>query len=396
MKNNNSMIPLLLTKNLGLGQKIASGLYGIHKAKKYLHQNYGHDHFKHLSLVYFKPTGACNLRCAMCGQYGDKGVMNDCAGEENKKILPLETWKNFVDQIAPRKPVIYVWGGEPFLYKDLMPLCKYMVDKGLFVSVNSNGTLMERYAEQIVNDRWSTIFVSLDAFRDVNDSMRGQGTYDKVIAGFKAIDREKKKRKARYPMLAIVTVVTNKNYMDLANLSEASKEYNIDLHIYNLGTYTNDNIVATQKRFMKEKLDTDIDCLEAYNTGYNMGIDGQKLHGVLRDIQEKNYGHPILTVPTLNPEKTHTYYAELETPVRNHCVVPWCQLNVNYNGDVHFCADYPDYILGNITQKSVKEIYNGDRANLFRKTIHECEGGMFPGCLRCYQNMLFGRKIKGF
>ena len=396
MKNNLSMIPLLLTKNIGLGAKIASSLFKIGKGKHLLKRNYGHDHFKNLGLVYFKPTGACNLRCKTCGQYGDKGVMNDCAAEENKKILPLETWKNFIDQIAPKKPTIYVWGGEPFLYPDLMQICKYMVDKGLFVSVNTNGTLMERYAEQIVRDKWSTILVSLDAFRDVNDDLRGKGAYDKVIAGFKAINREKEKQKAKYPMLGVVTVVSNKNYMDLANLAEASKEYKLDLHVVNLGTYTNDNIVATQKRFMKEKLDTDIDCLEAYNTGYNLGIDAQKLHGILHDIQEKNYGHPILTVPTLNPEKTHTYYAELETPVRNHCVVPWCQLNVNYNGDVHFCADYPDYILGNIKDTPVKEIYNGERANKFRKALHESDGGMFPGCLRCYQNMLFGRKIKGF
>jgi len=396
VKNNLSMIPLLLTKNIGLGAKIASSLFKIGKGKHLLKRNYGHDHFKNLGLVYFKPTGACNLRCKTCGQYGDKGVMNDCAAEENKKILPLETWKNFIDQIAPKKPTIYVWGGEPFLYPDLMQICKYMVDKGLFVSVNTNGTLMERYAEQIVRDKWSTILVSLDAFRDVNDDLRGKGAYDKVIAGFKAINREKEKQKAKYPMLGVVTVVSNKNYMDLANLAEASKEYKLDLHVVNLGTYTNDNIVATQKRFMKEKLDTDIDCLEAYNTGYNLGIDAQKLHGILHDIQEKNYGHPILTVPTLNPEKTHTYYAELETPVRNHCVVPWCQLNVNYNGDVHFCADYPDYILGNIKDTPVKEIYNGERANKFRKALHESDGGMFPGCLRCYQNMLFGRKIKGF
>ena len=396
MKNNFSMIPLLLKKNFKLAGKIASSLCRIANSRFILNRNYKYDHFKNLSLVYFKPTGACNLRCKTCGQYGDKGVMNACAAEENKKILPLETWKKFVDEIAPRKPTIYVWGGEPFLYKDLMPLCKYMVDKGLFVSVNTNGTLMEKHAEQIVRDKWGTIFVSLDAFRDANDELRGKGVYDKVIAGFKAINREKEKQKAKYPMLAIVTVVSNKNYLDLANLAEASREYKLDLHIYNLGTYTNDNIVATQKRFMKEKLDTDIDCLEAYNTGYNLGIDGEKLFGILRDIQEKDYGHPILTVPTLNPQKTHTYYAELETPVRNHCVVPWCQLNVDYNGNVHFCADYPDYILGNITQQSAKEIYNSDRANLFRKTIHECEGGMFPGCLRCYQNMLFGRKIKGF
>jgi radical SAM protein with 4Fe4S-binding SPASM domain len=271
-----------------------------------------------------------------------------------------------------------------------------MVDKGLYVAVNTNGTLMEKYAETIVRDKWSTIFVSLDGFRETNDSIRGKGSYDRVIAGFKAINEEKKRQKSNYPILGAVTVVTNMNYLDLADLAEASREYDLGVHIFNLGTYTNDNIVAAQRRFMREKLDTDIDCLEGYNTGYNYQIDGQKLHKILRNIHDRDYGHPIITVPVLNPEKTHTYYADLETPVRSHCIVPWCQTNINYNGDVHFCADYPDYILGNITEQSFKEIYNGDRANRFRKTIHSCENGMFPGCLRCYQNMLFGKKIRGY
>ena len=396
MKENISVVPLLFSREQGLSAKMLYGFIKMGKARLFPKRDFGYNHFNNLALVYFKPTPACNLRCVMCGQYGDKGIMKDCAAEETKKILPLETWKKFVDEIAPQKPVTYIWGGEPFLYPDLFPLARYMVQKGLYVSVNTNGTLMERHAEEIVRDKWSTIFVSLDAFRDVNDALRGKGSYDKVIAGFRAINREKQRQKSNYPFLGIVTVVTNRNYLDLANLTEASREYNIDLHMVNLGTYTNDNIVATQRKFMQEKLDTDIDCLESYNTGYNLGIDGEKLHGILKDIQNNDYGHPIITVPTLNPEKTHTYYANLETPVRNHCIVPWCQANINYNGDVHFCADYPDYILGNITQQSFKEIYNGERANHFRKTIHECEGGMFPGCLRCYQNMLFGKRIKGF
>jgi MoaA/NifB/PqqE/SkfB family radical SAM enzyme len=396
MRENISVVPLLFTIEPSLSAKMFYGFYKIGMTRFFPKHDFNFNHFKNLGLIYFKLTPACNLRCVMCGQYGDKGVMHDCAAEETKKILPLETWKKFVDEIAPQRPVTYIWGGEPFLYPDLFPLAKYMVEKGLFLSVNTNGTLMERHAEQIVRDRWSSIFVSLDAFRDVNDSLRGKGSYDKVIAGFKAINRERKKQKSKLPLLGVVSVVTNRNYLDLANLTEASREYDIDLHMINLGTYTNDSIVATQRTFMREKLDTDIDCLESYNTGYNLGIDAQKLHGILQDIQNNDYGHPVITVPTLNPEKTHTYYAELETPVRNHCIVPWCQANVNYNGDVHYCADYPDYILGNITEQSFKEIYNGDRANTFRKTIHACEGGMFPGCLRCYQNMLFGKKIKGY
>jgi len=396
MKTNISVVPMLLSRNISLSAKMAWGFLKMGKAKLLPKRDYHYNHFKNLALVYFKPTAACNLRCVMCGQFGDKGIIKDHIAEEIKKNLPLETWKKFIDEIAPQRPVTYIWGGEPFLYPHLIPLAKYMVEKGLFVSVNTNGTLMERYAHEIVRDKWSTIFVSLDAFRDVNDVMRGAGAYDKVIAGFKAINREKEKQKSKLPVLGVVTVVTNKNFTDLDNLVEASREYKLGVHIFNLGTYTNDNIVSAQRRFMKEKFDTEIDCLESYNTGYNQGIDGNTLYYILQKMHRKNIDHPIITVPALNPEKINTYYADLETPVRNRCIVPWCQVNVNYNGDVHFCADYPDYILGNITRQSFKEIYNGDRANKFRKELHNCKGGLFPGCLRCYQNMLFGEKIKGY
>jgi radical SAM protein with 4Fe4S-binding SPASM domain len=301
--------------------------------------------------------------------------------------------------------VVYLWGGEPFLYPDLMPLAKYMVDAGLFTSVNTNGTLLEKHAEQIVRDKWSTIFISLDAFRDVNDETRGEGSYDKVVRGIAAINAEKKKQNSNYPILGIVTTVTNKNYTHLEEFVEATRDFNLDVHIINLGTYTNDNIVARQKSFMKEHFDMDIEFLEGYNTGYNQGIDGKALYNTLEKIHNPHFGakngkpplHDVrITVPALNPEKINIYYSSLETPVRQNCIVPWTECNINYNGDVHFCADYADYVLGNIKTQSLKDICNGDRANKFRQTIRHCEKGMFPGCLRCYQNMLFGAKIKGF
>jgi MoaA/NifB/PqqE/SkfB family radical SAM enzyme len=388
---------MLFTKEWSLSAKMRWGFTKMGKTWVFPRRNYGYNHFKNLALVYFKLTPACNLHCRMCGQFGDKGVMkNGSLAAEMKKVLPLEQYQKVIDEIAPQRPVTYIWGGEPFLYPDPIPLAKYMVDKGLYVAVNTNGTLMAKYAKEIVRDKWSTIFVSLDGFRDTNDAMRGAGSYDRVMAGFQAINREKEKQNSNYPVLGIVTTVTNMNYLDLAHLAEASREYKLGVHIFNMGTYTNDNIVASQRRIMREKLDTDIDCLEGYNTGYNHNIDGKKLYEILRDIHRKDYGHPMITVPVLNPEKTNTYYADLETPVRSHCIVPWCQTNINYNGDVHFCADYPDYILGNIAEQSFKDIYNGERANRFRKTIHSCENGMFPGCLRCYQNMLFGKKIRGY
>ncbi|MDR3283756.1 MAG: radical SAM protein [Treponema sp.] len=397
MNKNISVVPALFRKEPLLSRKMAYAFYKLGLTKLKSRHDYGYNHLKNLCLMYFKLTPLCNLHCVMCGQFGDKGIMKGkIASEAAKTIVSLERYKEIVDEIAPKKPVIYLWGGEPFLYPDLMPLAKYMVGKGLFVSVNTNGTLLEQHAEQIVRDKWSTIFVSLDAFQDVNDSIRGNGSYDRVIRGFEAINREKARQKSNLPFLGVVTTVTNKNYLYLDKLAEASREWNLMVHMFNLGTYTNDGIIERQKRFMKEKLDTDIDCLQGYNTGYNQNIDAQRLYDILQTIHHTDYGHPTITVPALNPEKIHQYYHDLETPVRNHCIVPWCQTNINWNGDVHFCADYPDFILGNIKEQSFTEIYNGDRANRFRKTVHESEGGMFPGCLRCYQNMLFGKKIKGF
>lgn len=392
-----AVVPKLFSFNLSAGLKMLHGFINYFKAKCKKRHFEGYDHMKNFSLIYFKLTPLCNLRCKMCGQRGDKGYLKgEYAANEASKIVPLETYKNLVDQLKYKRPVYYLWGGEPFLYPDLCDLVDYIQKSGSFCSVNTNGTLLEKYAERVVRDKWNVIFVSLDAFREVNDEIRGPGSYDRVVKGFEAINREKKKQNSRFPSMGIVTTVTNKNYKDLQALAIACKDFNIDWHIYNLGTYTNDEIVSKHKEFFREKLGIESVCLEAYNTGYNNGIDGAELHKTLETIHSTDYGYLSITVPTLNPEKTDEYYHHLDIPVRDHCIVPWTQASINYNGDVCFCADYTEYPLGNIKEKPFKEIYNGERANKFRHAIDECPGSIFPGCIRCYQNMLFGKKLKGY
>ena len=397
MKTNTSILPKLLFTHPCIVPRLARAFFKEAVARKRTHRTYGYDHMKDFALIYLKLTPLCNLHCVMCGQRGDKGVLTGHAGAEAaKEILPLEDYKHLVDDLKSVRPVYYLWGGEPFLYPDLIPLVKHILDSGSLVAVNTNGTLLEKYAQQIVRDGWHNIFVSLDAFQEVNDAMRGKGSYENVVRGFAAINREKKRQGKTLPMMGIVTTVTRLNYESLPDLAVACKDFNIVWHIYNLGTYTNDDILARHKKHMKEHLDTDIYMLDGYNTGYNEGVDGAKAHEILDTIHHTDYGYISLTVPTLNPEKTNEYYNKLETHVRDNCVVPWCQANVCHNGNVTFCADYNEYVLGNIKEQSFTEIYNSDRANKFREEILKCEGHIFPGCVRCYQNMLFGKKVKGY
>ena len=396
MKTNYALVPKLLRKDPYLALRIGRAFAA--QKKSMLVDNRLYDGTTSvLNLMYFRLTPLCNLRCVMCGQRGDKGVLKGAyAAAESKKVLPLEAYKGLVDQVKHRKPVVYLWGGEPFLYPDLFPLVDYMKESGLLVSVNTNGTFLAQKAEEIVRAKWHALFVSLDGFEETNDRIRGEGSYRRVVEGFAAINLEKARQGSRFPYMGVVTTVNNLNYRDLYRLAEASKDFKLAWHIFNLGTYTNEDIVERHRSFMRDELETDITCLPAYATGYNEGIDGRELHGILERVHAMDADHPIITVPALEPDKIDLYYGSLETPVRRRCSVPWGQVNIDYDGDVHFCADYPDYVLGNITERPFFEIYNGERARRFRRALKASPDGVFPGCIRCYQNMLCGERIKGF
>ena len=143
-----------------------------------------------------------------------------------------------------------------------------------------------------------------------------------------------------------------------------------------------------------KKLNVDPVHLDAYNTGYNLGIDETKFKSVFDRIQGIDSKYPVITVPSISPSQIGDYYGHPEIAIQGHCPVPWSQVNINYNGDVHFCADYPDYLLGNIQEERFFKIFNNAKAVKFRQELKKAENGIFPGCLRCYQNMLFGRPIR--
>ncbi|MFH0827719.1 MAG: hypothetical protein V1919_00965, partial [Candidatus Omnitrophota bacterium] len=61
-------------------------------------------------------THRCNLRCKMCGQWGEGGVTKKQSGEILKQELSLADLKKLIDGIALFKPSITLFGGEPLLF----------------------------------------------------------------------------------------------------------------------------------------------------------------------------------------------------------------------------------------------------------------------------------------
>lgn len=77
---------------------------------------------------------ACNFGCRQCfSKFG------------TKETLPVEDWKKIVDNCIAGADVaeFNIAGGEPMLYPGLVELVKYIRDKGVKVSLITNGSLMD-------------------------------------------------------------------------------------------------------------------------------------------------------------------------------------------------------------------------------------------------------------
>ena len=100
---------------------------------------------------------ACNFRCRQCfSKFG------------TKKLLPVEGWKKIIDNCIAGANVteFNIAGGEPMLYPGLVELTQYIRDKGVKVSLITNGSLMDE--EWVKNCAWmyETIGFSVDSLND--------------------------------------------------------------------------------------------------------------------------------------------------------------------------------------------------------------------------------------
>ncbi len=88
----------------------------------------------------FELSPLCNLDCRMC--YVRKSPAQVRA--HPRPLLTLAQWKQLADE-ATDAGMLYLLltGGEPFLWPDFRTLYEYLIPKGLLISINSNGTLID-------------------------------------------------------------------------------------------------------------------------------------------------------------------------------------------------------------------------------------------------------------
>lgn len=163
-------------------------------------------------------TRRCNLSCIHCLS----SSLAVTSGE-----LELDECISIVDQLAKLKVFeINFGGGEPLLRSDFVSLLRYIHEKGIVTCISTNGTMLNDEAvAYFTRNPLVNIQVSLDgATHEVNDKIRGQGTFSRTIKGIERL------AKTGIP-LSINTVVTSINFHQLNELKELAGSFGARLRV---------------------------------------------------------------------------------------------------------------------------------------------------------------------
>ncbi|MGB2613468.1 MAG: radical SAM protein [Phycisphaerae bacterium] len=148
-------------------------------------------------MVVWNFTQACNMTCKHC--YQDAGprptksgaTLSQSKGRRSDGELSFDEQKRLVAELACRDVAMIAFsGGEPLMSPTFLPIARYAADRGMHLTVATNGTLLTRDKVAAMVDagiRYAEISLdSTDPAR--HDAWRGSpGFWDRAVSGIRTV-----------------------------------------------------------------------------------------------------------------------------------------------------------------------------------------------------------------
>jgi len=326
-------------------------------------------------------TYRCNLRCKMCGQWGESGVTKTSQSENIKEEIPLDILKDFIDKVAVFKPSITLFGGEPLLYSGCIDLIKHIKRKKMHALMITNGAMIKGHMEKIAESGLDDLNVSLDGGEKLHDEIRGMdGLYAKITGGLKELAAYKRSKGIKNPLVNLQCTITKYNYEQLEELLEVAREIKANSLTFHNLIFIGQDLIERQKEY-----DERLKCSSKNWEGFvfKPEIDPEKLFLKIKSILSGKYPfaadfYPNLSLKGLRQYYNNPSYKPSEYPER--CLSPWVCAYVFPDGEVRPCLN-STYSFGNIKEDGFINIWNSKKAVSFRRILKKSK--LFPACVRC-------------
>ncbi|WP_341989875.1 radical SAM protein [Azorhizobium sp. AG788] len=304
--------------------------------------------------LYLETTNRCNLLCTTCPR--------TYAELEPPADMSWELFTSIVDQIPDLERAVLHGVGEPMLVKDLPRMVRYLKDRGTYVLFNTNGTVLnDRNGRALIDAGLDELRVSLDAANAKSyKAVRGKDYFGRILKNVRAFRALQEREGATNPRVSAWLTGLKETVAELPAFVQVAADIGVkEVYLQRLVFFETDSIgLARPDQALYEQINAD----EAVHIAEATRIAHEK--GMIFSASG------AASEPGMSLKR-----ADDGTPW-SLCRRPWTVMYVTANGRALPCCiapfsqrGYENYTLGDATQQTLREIWDGPAYQDFREAL---------------------------
>lgn len=302
--------------------------------------------------LYLETTNRCNLLCTTCPRtFEDLEPPADMS-------WPLFT--SIVDQFPKIARVVLHGVGEPMMVRSLPRMIRYLKDRGVYVLFNTNGTLLtQRAGRQLVNSGLDELRVSLDAATPESFvRVRGRDFFTRILRNVRAFTALQSELKCATPRVSLWLTGLRETLAELPAFVRLAHEIGVfEVYLQRLVYFPESQGLARPESALFEQANAAEEALirEAEEVARSLGVA----------FNASGATEPAASLRQQDDEQPWSL-----------CRRPWTLMYFTAHGKALPCCiapfsmrGYASFTLGDATQESLREIWNGPRYREFRRAL---------------------------
>ena len=242
--------------------------------------------------------------------------------------MPFSNFKKIIDKFPGIKYITICGYGEPLLTKNIFSMIKYAKSNNIYIRVASNGTLIDRFVQDIIHSGLDELIISIDsANSETFERFKNGANFDNIVRNIKLLKDFKKKIHYEKPILSCHSIITKDTIDDLKNTVRLCNDLDIK-NLYLLSPLVYNKCIASQ-------------IVDTYTFKKKL-IEAKKLATSL-EVKILLGGVQI----------------EKDAPITKNTLNCNSSFYINFDGTVNPCC-FNQFSLGNIFTDSIDDILNNE------------------------------------
>jgi len=304
--------------------------------------------------LYLETTNRCNLLCTTCPRTYEE--------LEPPADMSWDLFTSIVDQLPDLQRAVLHGVGEPMLVKQLPDMVRYLKDRGTYVLFNTNGTVLnERNGRALIEAGLDELRVSLDAANATSYlAVRGKNYFKRILRNVRAF-RELQEREGRdRPRVSAWLTGLRETIAELPEFVKVAADIGVkEVYLQRLVFFNQEAVgLARPDQALYDKMNRD-----------------EAAHIEEAAALAQSYGMTFSASGAACEPGMSLQRQEHDTPW-SMCRRPWTVMYFTANGRALPCCiapfsqrGYENYTLGDATQQTLREIWNGEAYRSFRDAL---------------------------